>query len=430
MSTRDKVPFGDLLLDSKDGEWGEGAPGVGLVAADMIRGTDFAELNSPAKVLPRRYVNEKHAMRKRLQVGDIVFEMAGGTAKQSTGRSALITKAFLNQRGDTTVLCASFCRHLRLDQSKYDPQYVSYVLQALYGAGYMAVFNVQHTGVSRFQYTSFKKHTILEMPSLANQQKIAAILSAYDDLIANNQRRITLLERMAEDIYREWFVRLRFPGHENVKIEKGVPQGWDVLPFTNVVNINPREKINASAQVPFVPMDELSTSQMYFNVNEYRQHAAGSKFRNNDVLFPRITPSLENGKRGYVLTLPNETVGVGSTEFIVLREQTLSSEHIYFLTCSSEFRKHAELSMTGASGRQRVSEDCFGFLLVKVPPDELRNKFKETVGPYFQQIRLLSESLSKLKATRDSLLPRLISGKLSVDALDIRFPPGMADADA
>jgi type I restriction enzyme, S subunit len=268
------------------------------------------------------------------------------------------------------------------------------------------------------------------VPEQAAQQKIAAILSAYDDLIANNQRRITLLERMAEDIYREWFVRLRFPGHENVKIEKGVPQGWDVLPFTNVVNINPREKINASAQVPFVPMDELSTSQMYFNVNEYRQHAAGSKFRNNDVLFPRITPSLENGKRGYVLTLPNETVGVGSTEFIVLREQTLSSEHIYFLTCSSEFRKHAELSMTGASGRQRVSEDCFGFLLVKVPPDELRNKFKETVGPYFQQIRLLSESLSKLKATRDSLLPRLISGKLSVDALDIRFPPGMADADA
>ena len=74
-----KVPFGDLLIDSKDGEWGDGAPGVGFVAADMIRGTDFAELNNPSKSFPRRYVNERHAVRKRLQAGDIIFEMAGGT---------------------------------------------------------------------------------------------------------------------------------------------------------------------------------------------------------------------------------------------------------------------------------------------------------------------------------------------------------------
>ena len=199
MNRWSKVPFGDLLLDSKDGEWGEGAPGVGLLAADMIRGTDFAELNSPAKDLPRRYVAERHVTRKRLQVGDIVFEMAGGTAKQSTGRSALITKAFLDRRAETPVLCASFCRHLRLDQSKHESKFVYYLLQALYDAGYMSVFNIQHTGVSRFQYTSFKKHTVLNMPELHAQQKIAAILSAYDDLIANNQRRIALLERIDSD---------------------------------------------------------------------------------------------------------------------------------------------------------------------------------------------------------------------------------------
>ncbi len=75
----------------------------------------------------------------------------------------------------------------------------------------------------------------INVPSLETQHKIAAILSSYDDLIANNQRRITLLERMAEDIYREWFIRLRFPGHVNATIEKGVPQGWSVQKFRDVV---------------------------------------------------------------------------------------------------------------------------------------------------------------------------------------------------
>ena len=90
----------------------------------------------------------------------------------------------------------------------------------------MSIFNIQHTGVSRFQYTTFKNHTELQIPPYEAQQKIAAILSAYDDLIENNKRRIALLEKMAEEIYREWFVRMRFPGHEKVKMVKGVPEGW------------------------------------------------------------------------------------------------------------------------------------------------------------------------------------------------------------
>ena len=76
------------------------------------------------------------------------------------------------------------------------------------------------------------------IPNFETQQKIAAILSTYDDLIANNQRRITLLEHMAEDIYREWFVRLRFPGHGSVKVEKGVPQGWSYVDLSQIATVN------------------------------------------------------------------------------------------------------------------------------------------------------------------------------------------------
>jgi type I restriction enzyme S subunit len=270
------------------------------------------------------------------------------------------------------------------------------------------------------------KELRLRIPPKPIQDKIAAVLAAYDDLIEANRRRIALLERMAEEIYREWFVRLRFPGHATTKISKGIPAGWDIRPFSDVVETNPTERIDKEEERPFVAMEELSESSMYFTHHERRKGHVGPKFRNGDVLFPRITPSVENGKRGLVMTLADGEVAQGSTEFIVLREKVLTTEHIYFLSVSEGFRTNAELSMTGASGRQRVQEQCFTQFLVKTPPPALREKFTAIVRPMVTQIRLLSIQTEALTRTRDLLLPRLISGKLPVEARPIAFPPSMA----
>lgn len=427
MSPRNKVPFGDLLLDSKDGEWGEGAPGVGLLAADMIRGTDFAELNSSSKVLPRRYVNERHVARKRLQVGDIVFEMAGGTAKQSTGRSALVTQAFLERRTDTPVLCASFCRHLRLDQTKYDPKFVYYLLQTLYGAGYMSVFNIQHTGVSRFQYTSFKKHTVLDMPGLATQQKIAAILSAYDDLIANNQRRITLLERMGEDIYREWFVRLRFPGHDQVKIEKGVPQGWRFAELSEMATIN-SASLKKSAQqdrIQYIDISAVTTNHIAELTEIALADAPGRARRlvkHGDVIWSSVRPA----NRAYCLIYEPPENLIASTGFAVISPKpSIPFTFINFAVTSDSYVEQMAMVAKG-SAYPATSFDDFGKAKVLRPSTDLLERFHALCEPMFRRRHQLREANTALAKLRDALLPRLISGKLAVDALDIRFPPGMA----
>jgi len=265
----------------------------------------------------------------------------------------------------------------------------------------------------------------IPLPPLHAQRKIAAVLSAYDDLIENNRRRIALLEQMAEEMYREWFVRLRFPGHEQTRIIKGVPEGWSLRPFSQVVSIKPTERIDRHESRPYVGMGDLSLTSMYFKQQEYRAGGSGSRFRNGDTLFPRITPSLENGKRGYVQSLEEGEVGLGSTEFIVMRERELGAEHIYLLTCSSAFRKHAEQSMVGASGRQRVHENCFDFFMVKTPSETVRGLFKEVIKPYFDKIKMLARRNDLLIEARNLLLPRLISGKLHVDDLDIQLPPSM-----
>lgn len=302
-----------------------------------------------------------------------------------------------------------------------DPRFLSYFLPAL---------KLENFDVGAANPTLNRNHIhgikVFFPRERSHQQRIAAVLSAYDELMENNRRRIALLEKLAEEIYREWFVRLRFPGHEKVKLVKGVPEGWTVRPFPEVVDINPTERIDKEEERPFVAMEQLSLTSLYFTHNERRKGHVGPKFRNWDVLFPRITPSVENGKRGLVLTLADGEVAQGSTEFIVFREKVLTAEHIYFLSVSEGFRTNAELSMTGASGRQRVQEQCFTQFLVKTPPPDLREKFTSVVRPMVSQIHLLSTQSEALQRTRDLLLPRLISGKLRVEDLDIQFPPGMA----
>ncbi|MCC6727528.1 MAG: restriction endonuclease subunit S, partial [Saprospiraceae bacterium] len=221
---------------------------------------------------------------------------------------------------------------------------------------------------------------LIELPPLTTQRRIADILSAYDDLIENNQRRIAILEKMAQNLYQEWFVRLRFPGHEQVKVVDGVPERWEKTIFTKVVNINPRYSLNKKgALYPYVDMGGLSENSMIVECETKREVASGSRFMNDDVLFARITPCLENGKTGYVQFLDENQVGIGSTEFIVFKEKVMPSEMIYLLSRTKGFRENAINSMSGASGRQRVDIACFGQFSFLLPPKSLMDSFSSTV---------------------------------------------------
>jgi type I restriction enzyme S subunit len=267
-------------------------------------------------------------------------------------------------------------------------------------------------------------------PPLASQRKIAAILSAYDDLIENNRRRIKLLEEMAQRIYREWFVDFRYPGHEGdllVDSELGpIPRGWTWLRASEALMINPRMVVDRAAIRPFVPMTSVSEHGMHIAPIEERAGASGAKFANGDTLFARITPCLENGKTAYVQCLPDGSVASGSTEFIVLRSRHLSPELTYLLARDERFRSHAIQSMSGATGRQRVREGCFDTFWVATPPQAILDSFERCIRPVFELSNRLVCANSTLRAARDLLLPRLISGEIDVEDLDITMPQAAA----
>jgi type I restriction enzyme S subunit len=258
------------------------------------------------------------------------------------------------------------------------------------------------------------KAIVFQLPDLATQERIADILSAYDDLIENNRRRMALLEDAARQLYREVFVRLRFPGYEHTLITNGVPEGWDSVPTTDAVVINPRTSLSDEEEHWFVEMADLPTCSMVIQQARKREGRSGSKFQNGDTLFARITPCLENGKTAFVDFMAEGEVGRGSTEFIVLRSKRLEPEFVYCLARTYDFRENAIKSMIGSSGRQRVQESCFEKFLVWVPPRTLLNLFTESVRPMFDQIKGLHTQNQKLRAARDLLLPRLMNGEIAV----------------
>lgn len=239
----------------------------------------------------------------------------------------------------------------------------------------------------------------------------------------HNNRRIEILEEMAQRLYREWFVHFRFHGHENVKMVESelgmMPEGWVVKSFSDLVFINPKHSKPKGNTFNYVEMAGLSNKNMLIYLSGKRDKFSGSKFRNGDTLVARITPCLENGKTGFVQCLKENEVGVGSTEFIVLRSDKLSPEMVYLIARQSDFRGILIKSMFGASGRQRANVDVLKEYYIPFPPSEIISAFQKRVQPLFKKIEILNKKNINLQKTRDLLIPRLISGDIDVSRIDI-----------
>ena len=260
------------------------------------------------------------------------------------------------------------------------------------------------------------KSVVIDKPPIGIQRSIADVLSSYDDLIENNQKQIKLLEEAAQRLYKEWFVDLRFPGHENTKITDGIPEGWTRCALGDLIDFNPKVSLSKERKKQSVPMSALSTSSMTLDMAEVytTESNAGSKFQNGDTLLARITPCLENGKTAFVAGIEAQEGAVGSTEFIVMRSRRLNPYMVYLLARTDDFRNSAINSMTGSDGRQRAQVDKLQALPHLEPPREIIDTFEKNIAPLFLQIRRKNEMNWHLREARDLLLPKLMSGKIEV----------------
>lgn len=300
-----------------------------------------------------------------------------------------------------------------------------HVLAALFNSVYgQHAVSSQLVGSAQQHFNVGSAKTMrVRLPDRAEQDHIAEVLCSINDLIEKDRRRVEVLEEMARTIYREWFVKFRYPGHKGIPLVDSslglIPRGWKIAPASAAITVNPRIKLDKAVGHPFISMGDLDERTMGCRPSQVRSGGSGAKFAQGDTLFARITPCLENGKTGLVQSLADDEVGIGSTEFIVLRGRDVGSAFTYCLARDGDFRKHAIGSMSGASGRQRVRNECFDSYLLAVPPRGMADAFERSMEPLFSQVAVLTDKTEQLRQLRDLLLPRLVSGQIDVSPLDL-----------
>ena len=326
--------------------------------------------------------------RFKLKKGDLLF-----------GRRSLVFdgagKSTLFYSNEDDVIFESSIIRVRIDESKAFPMYLKYFFESPYGKSKIweiiagtAVFGIRSSELSNIKFN---------LPEIGIQQKIATILSSYDELIENNKQRIKLLEEMAEEICKEWFVRFRFPGYKNTKIVDGLPEGWEKTKLDNVLETVKRK--------PKISKDKYLSQGKYPIIDQGDDFIAGYTNDENLVQFEPL-PLLVFGdhtRRIKYIDFPFAS-GADGTQLLSPKNKGLLPIYFYIAV------KNIDLSNFHYSRHFKFLKQEY----VTIPDKIILSKFNNLVSPFFEEIQILKDKNQLLEETRDLLLPRLISGKLSV----------------
>ncbi len=346
-------------------------------------------------------------------------------------------------RSDDKVFLGQRTMLYRADPKKLNQQFLYYSLLGPYVQGQIRGQGSGAT-VEHLRVPDAEKLAIPVAP-LEDQKKIAAILAAYDDLIENNRRRIALLEKMAEEIYREWFVRLRFPGHEQAKFEKGLPERWTAKSLREIVeyyigggwgeDTYTSSHCEGAYVIRGTDIPKLSDGDLTAGV--FRFHTTSNlksrRLKSADFVF-EVSGGSKDQLLGRNLMLTEKLIEHLGAEVMcasfckLLRfNATVVSPYLmrFFLKLyyQSGLVGLYQVQSTGISNYQ--FESFLSYQTVVVPELLVQRAFDAVVKPMLNIRDTLSIENLLLRNARDSLLPRLISGKLPVDSHDIRFPLSM-----
>ena len=295
-----------------------------------------------------------------------------------------------------------------------DSKFLYYVLSDNNFFNYSTVTS-KGTKMPRGSKNAIMKYWVPDL-DFPTQKKIADILSSYDDLIEANNRRIELLEQTAQELYKEWFVRFRFPGHEKTKFENGLPEGWKIKrmnEFCYVTDGTHDTPNPVDVGVPLVTGRCISSGFVDFdaayNISEadHKGIKKRSGLKSGDILFSNIG------------TVGNCCIVDYDREFsvknvIIFKPETMrDTAYLYYWMTSSTMQEIFGAQTNGAS-QQFVGLTFMRRYKLLVPKDDILEAFADKVLPIVEQKRLLHQKNLNLVAQRDMLLPRLMSGKLEV----------------
>ena len=353
-----------------------------------------------------RYVDEptytKWTRRQQPRRGDVIL-----TREAPLGEVGLL-------RSDDAVFLGQRLVAYRADPTKLDGRFLLYSMLADDMQGQIRSMGSGAT-VEHMRVPDCEKLT-LQLPSLPVQRRIASILSAYDDLIENNTRRIAILEDMARRIYEEWFVRFRFPGHENVRMVESdlglVPVGWRFGSFGEVANKLSKRFDKHHADLPLIDLARIPRRS-----NAISEFGAADEISTSRVVFERHTILFGAIRPNFHKVLLAPVNGVTNVSVHTLRPAPgFGVAHLFCLAFADTTVAWA-VQHAGGMKMPTINWDVLAKMPAPIPDDQTRNRFEQSVIPMLDAMGVLVRKNMNLRTTRDLLLPKLISGELDVSNL-------------
>ncbi|WOX04714.1 restriction endonuclease subunit S [Microbulbifer pacificus] len=414
-----EMPLGDVAEFQNGGAWNESAYSDSGVKVVRVTNCKNGTIDLDAcKFLPEELF-DKYA-RHELKVGDVVVATVGShptQPKSVVGRASVVPNsangALLNQNAV----------RLRANGDYLDQAFLRQIVQADTFKQYIAAHARGAASQVRMSIELLKKFPVY-MPSLPIQGRIAGVLSAYDDLIENNSRRIEILEEMVRRLYEEWFVHFRFPGHESMDWQDSelgrIPSDFHVLPLDSVGKIvtgkTPSKKRPEffGDEVPFIKLPDMHGQIFVIRTSEAlsTDGAASQKTK----MIPANSLCVSCIGTAGIVVINSEISQTNQQINTVIPDDAAKREFLYFALKGLE----GTINQYGATGATmtNLSRGKFAALKIVYPPTGLLHRFSSVSAPLFDQILVLQRKNQNLLSQRDLLLPKLVSGEIDVSELE------------
>ena len=379
----------------------------------QLHQSDYQSYGTPV-VMPQNIVNDKitedsiayvddvmvrKLSRHVLQVGDIVYPRRGELNK----------RAIISER-ESGWLCGTGCVKISLLNSDLVPSFLFYYLKQSQVVKWIENKAVGSTMLNL--NTGILRSLEVQYPNYQTQQHIADTLSTYDRLIDNNNRRIALLEESIHQLYKEWFVRSRFPGYESVKVVDGIPEGWNRKTLKDIA-LSIRQSIhpsNTEPNTPYVGLEHIPRQSIALTSWGYSHEVDSNKFvfTKDDILFGKIRPYFHK-----VVFAPVN--GICSSDAIVIRP---INQDLFGLTLSLvstvAFVDYTSKTSKEGSKMPRANWDVMQQYPILIPSPKLLQEFNTLISLVTNQITNLIFTNQRLRKARNLLLPRLMNGSIAV----------------
>lgn len=383
------IVFSDLYaLPSRNGvSYPSRLRGEGIPMVNMREIFTFDRIGS--QEMERVPLTEKERRDNLLQEGDLLF------ARQSLVREGAGRVVYVEQGPDRTW--ESHIIRVRLNRDRAVPKYFYYFFRSREGRALIETI-VEQVAASGIRASDLGRLEVA-VPPIHVQGAIAAVLGALDDKLDHNSH----TSKLAETRLAKIFAAYSFD----------VPDGQSRL--DDIIQVAPVRKRPIGDSAPYIDMASIPTESALVARAAIREPKSGSRFMNGDTVMARITPCLENGKVAFIDCLKDSQVGLGSTEFIVLRPfADLPLQFAYFLARSERFRDYAVRHMSGSSGRQRCPTEAIARYAIKAPQRADASAFADEAVPTFRMLRSSLDESGVLVRLRDALLPKLLSGEVRI----------------